>query len=192
MASPIPSILEKLDGSRSTPVNQQNTIASDALVGLVEVLEHLQLWHRETLDAYSGPMWWVKSGTDDETHVWFCSITMANCLTHFWAFWIICVTNIRQLREEHPDLRERGIHVDGQPPESEFITERLLRRANRIILSVEFLTQDKMKLFGVASAFLPLQTACSLLEDSDSRSRAAYSRRYRTISQSRYRDILLL
>ncbi|KAH7119193.1 N-terminal fungal transcription regulatory domain-containing protein [Dactylonectria macrodidyma] len=159
----IPSILEKLDSSKLNPASAY-LVAHEALFGFVEILDRLSRWYRSTQLSSRGPLWWPVSRTGGQTHLWFSSITVANCLTHLWAFWIICATQIRQLRAEFPGLMEQGIEVDGQVPESAHVSQKIIQESVRILQSVEFLTQDEMKLYGIASAALPLHTAWKVLD----------------------------
>lgn len=153
-ASEIPSILEELDGSKSRSTSEAVSVAWHAINGFDRVLKGLIRWYKETSAAYGGHLWWSKL-KGEETHFWFPSIAVANSLTHFWAFWIMCVVNIRQLRADYPPLKERGVQVDGQSPESQQLSDRVVEMAIWILQSMEYLTQDEMKLFGVASACLP-------------------------------------
>jgi hypothetical protein len=105
------------------------------------------------------------------------------------------VVNIRQIRADSPQLKERGVQVDGQSPESQQLSARVVEMAIWILQSMDYLTQDEMKLFGVASACLPFQTACSVLGIRDGCNGGAYSWRYRKIidrvNNGRYREILI-
>lgn len=87
--------------------------------------------------------------------------------TNYWAFWIICVLHIRQVRADYPDLRGDQVQLNGQAPESQTISEQLLELSTRILQSIEFHIQDEMKLYGAVSAALPFQTAMHLLRKND-------------------------
>lgn len=185
----IPSILEDLDNYRSRIPDGTILVAQHAVLKFVRILDHLAQWYQGILSASQGTLWWPISNTDGETSLWFSSISMANCLTHFWAFWIICITNARGLRTEHASLKEIEIEVDGIALESELISERIIERSTWILQSIEFLTQDEMKLYGVASVYLPLQTACDILKRNDNCSRSVWTV-IGNINKGRYRDIL--
>ena len=134
-------------------------------------------------------------GEDNETYLWFPNIYAANFLTHYWAFWVLCVTSIRSLRAGHHDLLERPIKVDDHSLESEYVSQKVIERSLWILQSTEFLTQEEMKLYGVASVFLPLQIACSVLgvveERATARHHGTYEKFIEKVNLSRYRDILL-
>ncbi|KAF6518122.1 hypothetical protein HZS61_002200 [Fusarium oxysporum f. sp. conglutinans] len=158
----VPAIFEELDTCKFMPASRAAYHAENALTMIVAVVDRLTQSYHSTL--LSGNSWWYMSRAENEVSLWFPDITVANYLTHYWAFWIICVTHIRQLREAYPSLKEREVLVDGQAPESQDISEKLMDLSTQIFQSIEFLIQDEMKLFGIASAALPFQTACSFLK----------------------------
>lgn len=160
-ASVFPAIVEDLDACDSMRADHALSHARRALARTVEVVNKLA----RALDcaSISGSHWWYTT-RDGRACVWFPDITTANYLTYYWAFWIICVTHIRQLRVEYPSLGAEDVRLDGDLPESRSITQQLAELSSRILQSIEFLTQDEMKLFGVSSAVLPFQTAFSYLK----------------------------
>lgn len=192
ITSPIPSILERLDCSKFGPATKQKTVARGAAVEFNKILATMSSSLQEAMRSPGQTTYWDILGDDGETSIWFSSISVANLLTHIWAFWIICVTNIRSLISEYPDLQSLEILVDGQTPGSKFVTEKIASAANDILLSMEFLMQDEMKLFGVASLILPLQVARSVYNASTITDRDAYSRCCKRIERSKYRGILHL
>ncbi|KAH8800369.1 hypothetical protein F5884DRAFT_549580 [Xylogone sp. PMI_703] len=191
----IPAILERLDNAKLKSVDIALITVSVSISQLVEILDRLSKWYEQVLTSSEMSLWWTRSGVGDETYLWFSNITVANSLTHFWAFWIICIANIRQLREQYPSLRERELQVDGQIPESEYISTKIIEMSANILQSVEYLTQEKMKLFGATSAFLPLQTACDALGIVDGSGDSGCFRKYQRvieiIKRSEYQDILI-
>ncbi|KAG3182394.1 hypothetical protein PC129_g25366 [Phytophthora cactorum] len=72
----------------------------------------------------------------DGNYMWFPNITLANSLTHYWAFWILCVTYIIKLRAEHPWLIDHIIEVDGEAPESHQVSKKMMQMAKWILQSV--------------------------------------------------------
>ncbi|KAH7123214.1 N-terminal fungal transcription regulatory domain-containing protein [Dactylonectria estremocensis] len=193
-ASILPSLLERLDNSKTESPTKKQSIAEDSIAQFIEMLNILHTWHQRTLSDPSQNFWWKPSPTGQGNCLWFSSISTANCLTHFWAFWILCVTQIRQLRAKHPSLMGAPTEVNGEPPESEAITQRLVEMANWIIQSVEFLMQDKMKFFGIASATFPIQTACGFLNadvvGGDVLDDWGHGNVLRSILQNGYRDFI--
>lgn len=192
--SEIPSILEDLDSCTSS-ADHASTVVPKAITRFVRVLDRLTSWYEENVSTSHEALWWTILGEDNETYLWFPSIYAANFLTHYWAFWVLCVTSIRSLRAGHHDLVEGPIKVDGHSLESEYISQKVTERSLWILQSIEFLTQEEMKLYGVASVFLPLQIACSVLgvveERAIARHYGTYEKFIEKVNLSRYRDILL-
>ena len=92
-------------------------------------------------------------------------------------------------------MAEGPIKVDDHSPESEYISQKVIERSLWILQSIDFLTQEEMKLYGVASVFLPFQIACSVLgvveEHATARHYGTYEKFIEKVNLSRYRDILL-
>ncbi|KAH7131061.1 N-terminal fungal transcription regulatory domain-containing protein [Dactylonectria macrodidyma] len=193
-ASILPSLLERLDESKAESMSQKRTIAQESVAQFIDMLDILHTWHQRTLSDPSHSFWWKPSTMGHARCIWFSSISTANCLTHYWAFWILCVTQIRQLRATYLNLMEVPIEVNGELPESEAINQKLVEMANWIMQSVEFLMQDKMKFFGIASATFPIQIACGVLNAGDARGEAAndweHGKVVRSILQNGYRDVI--
>ena len=185
-ASIFPAIVEGLEARELAHGDEALALARNAVDMTVEVVHRLT----RTLEcaAVSGSQWWyARRGC-----VWFPDISTANYLTYYWAFWIICVTHIRQLRADYPCLRDEDVRLDGAAPESGEVSEQLVNLSCRILQSMEFLTQDEMKLFGASSAVLPFQTAVSFLGDrGDVEARPAILETVlETIANRGYGDIL--
>lgn len=189
---PIPSIFERLDCSKFESAAKRKAVARGAAVEFNKILATMSSSLQDVMRSPGQATYWDIVGDDGETSIWFSSISVANLLTHFWAFWIICVTNIRSIISDYPDLQSLEILIDGQTPGSTFVTQKIASAANDILLSMEFLVQDKMKLFGAASLVLPLRVARSVYNTSTTADGDAYSRCCKRIERSKYRDILLL
>ena len=108
-------------------------------------------------------MWWPQTSTNGEIYLRFLNVATATSLVHFWAFWLICVTKIRQLRADIPSLDALDILILGHAPESEQITQDIIRLASSILQSVGFFVHDRMKIFGVAEISFPYLTATKVL-----------------------------
>jgi len=134
----IPGILEQIGAEGS---------GEEALRHLESILGQLDAWADDfhVSNSASSPLFWLlPPGEDGRKSIWFQDITAANALTHYWAFRIICLRNIEQLRGSGP--------ATGSLEE----TKRL---SGMICQSTEYLMQDSMKLFGPTSVALPLRTA---------------------------------
>ncbi|KAJ6036709.1 hypothetical protein N7540_000988 [Penicillium herquei] len=87
---------------------------------------------------------------------------MANVLTHLWAFQITCATEIERLA---PLALDCVFHKHISEFEDPFISnlvdnkERMVDLGRNIYLSMDYLLQDEMELFGPASTFYPLRVA---------------------------------
>ncbi len=137
----IPGILERMDKGGT------KAAAEEVLHCFEVVLGRLDAWaddfHASALP--SCPIFWVlPRGEDEREKIWFRDITAANALTHYWAFRVVCLQSIRQLRATGPQTD---------------VLEETKRLSTRICQSIEYLMQDKMKLFGPTSVALPLRTA---------------------------------
>lgn len=177
----MPPILLALDRLSADGTNLSTAAAERRLIKLTEVLSALDEWYQQNISESATSSWWFTTGLRGDSYIWFPNITMANFLTHFWAFWILCVTNIRRLMVDYPTLKENAIYIDGKAPEHEAVSASLTEAANRILQSVEFLIQDDMKLFGVASAPLPLRTVCTALQNGDIRGDSTCLSNYQSV-----------
>lgn len=164
VSSEIPNIFEKLDKSTHTQENIESA-SLETISRLIAVLDHLQSWQKLISKAYKGPLWRRVMRTDGEVVLRFQDFTIANGTTWFWALWIICVVNLRQLRRDYPGLRGQELMIDGKSLESIEVSRSLIRFSDQILRSAEFLTQEKMGICGAASTAFPLQTAIEVLSN---------------------------
>ncbi|KAH6628048.1 hypothetical protein F5144DRAFT_577845 [Chaetomium tenue] len=163
-AAAIPSILERMDA-------EGDGAAEATLSAFEAALDRLDAWADDFCSSTpeSSTMSWIQPSEDAErSSIWFQNITVANALTHFWAFKVICLRNIDQLR------------TSSSRPDSNQITETAYfeeakRLSVMICQSVEYLMQDRMKLFGPQSVPMPLHTAYEAFEAGGSRSREELS-----------------
>ncbi|KAH6877057.1 N-terminal fungal transcription regulatory domain-containing protein [Thelonectria olida] len=162
-ATALPSILGKIDYANSTSSSASVDVARDALVELVKILTLLSQWSQSSDAVSHGYQWVPLSSHEAAIGLWFPDITTANAFTHFWAFWVMCVENIRQLKLDFPDLETAIVDVNGQSLERILMIEEVVEICGWLLLGVEFLIQDEFKLFGVASTVLPVKTAYETL-----------------------------
>ncbi|KZL79428.1 n-terminal fungal transcription regulatory domain-containing protein [Colletotrichum incanum] len=165
-ASRVPSILEKLDNCQAMN-SVTETLARDAVDQLAEILGGFELCYRSIQESSKDALWWTSYGHGvDDISISFPNITMANYLTHFWAFWIVCVTQIRQLTAQFPGLIDQDTLANGRGKEltSELVRQKCLKLSRQIFLSIDYLLQDDMRIYGIASASYPLQIACATME----------------------------
>lgn len=190
-AAMISATFEDVDKAKIDP---QNGDALDLTSRFLQAADQLAQWERTEFPVYHSPLWWPVTTAGGETYLWFQDLAVANCTTYFWAFRIICLTNIRQLRIEFPSLLLLDIDIDGKSPESIEVTQEIIQLSNQIIQSMEFLTQEEMGVYGVASAALPLQIAFGVLSDMGSDSEAGskpYLKTIKKIIDKGYKECLL-
>ncbi|UNI18323.1 hypothetical protein JDV02_004597 [Purpureocillium takamizusanense] len=161
VAADVPKLLRDFDqlmagvsDGKSIGLGPQKLLSSH--LGLLHALE---TWHDAFYERLEQPSHWSTHENDDRPCLWFSDITIANCLTHYWALWILCVENIRLLRAKVPALGALAMAIRGQVPENAAIKSHLRQVAVSILDSANYLMQDDMKLYGATSLILPLQIA---------------------------------
>lgn len=95
----------------------------------------------------------------------FRDVTFANALSHYCAFWITCVTNIRRLRSRFPVLLGLGAPIEGQVPESEVVTDRIVEFVLLILRIARYQVGEEMRFYGIVSASYPLHVVSETLVD---------------------------
>ncbi|KAJ6438779.1 fungal specific transcription factor domain-containing protein [Purpureocillium lavendulum] len=166
IAAGLPQLLKEHDDCMAGRLPKHNTVTGPrrALSSHLHLLDVLEDWHHKYRSHIAQPSHWAVHRKTHGPCLWFSDITVANCLTHYWALWMICATNIRTIRAEHPDLLAMDVLIGEHVPESTAVTHQLRQAAISILESVHFLMQDDMKLYGATSLILPLQTACQHLK----------------------------
>ncbi|KAK3298816.1 uncharacterized protein B0H64DRAFT_415359 [Chaetomium fimeti] len=150
----IPSILERMDIGG-------DGAAEEALPAFEAVLARLDAWADgfRSSAPESSPLFWFQPSEDAKgSSIWFQNITVASALTHFWAFRVICLRNIDQLR------MSCAPHDSSHIPDTSTCFEEAKRLSVMICQSIEYLMQDRMKLFGPTSVPLPFYTAYETFE----------------------------
>jgi hypothetical protein len=162
-AAVIPSILEQMD--------VEGASANEEALGAFEaVLSRLNAWGNafcSSAPESSHLFWYQPSSGGGRPHIWFENITAASALTHFWAFKAICLRNMDHLRAPVCADSSRA------PDTGDF--EEAKRLSVMICQSIEYLMQDRMKLFGPTSMTLPLRTAYETFEDGGHQSKEELS-----------------
>ncbi len=153
-AAEIPAILEKMDADGA------GAVSGEALRRFETVLGRLDAWSdsfRSSVPASSLHFWFLPSGDGRRQRIWFRDITAASALTHLWAFRAICLANIDRLRRLCDPEAANGAAKTEHFEEAKSLSVMICQ-------SIEYLMQDKMKLFGPTSVSLPLQTAYEIFE----------------------------
>ncbi|KAJ5360191.1 hypothetical protein N7517_009382 [Penicillium concentricum] len=85
---------------------------------------------------------------------------MANTFTHLWAFRIVCLSELKRFITHFLDNEQGQPAWIGQLDMNYAeIQAQMMTCAKSISLSMVYLLQDEMRLFGPASTFFPLQMA---------------------------------
>lgn len=188
-ACSIPAILEMLDHCS----DDREPAARQAAIQFVEAINRLDQWHKSA-KMTGGNLTRFQEISTAGTNFDFPNITVANSLSHYWAFWIICATQIKRIRAQQPDISEDCLLIDGEYPESEAVARKILRLSSSILASTGYLMREDMKLYGTASAFFPLHIARSALGmfgGSDDGVREELRKNAEIIRQRGYEDVLL-
>jgi hypothetical protein len=154
LAASLPSFLEQSDQLAEAPCEADSTQLSHLWKSFSTLSSHLEAWEES---LYGQSIWTQPLGSSSRPSLssaclWFSDITMANFYTHLWAFQIICILELNHLASLAHELDLHGWEL----PKGSTSIQAVSRK---ICLSMEYLLQDDMKLFGPASTILPLQTA---------------------------------
>ncbi|KAI3539241.1 hypothetical protein CABS03_12331 [Colletotrichum abscissum] len=189
-ACAIPAIFEMLDHCN----DDSESAARKAAIQFVEAINRLDFWHKSANMAM-GDLTRLQSVSPAGTaSLEFPNITVANSLSHYWAFWIICATQIQRLAAHHPNISQDCLLIGGEYPASRAVTQKVLQLATYILESTGYLMQEDMKLYGTASAFFPLHIARGALEifgGDDEAICEQLARNAEIIRQQGYEDVLL-
>ncbi|KAK1447629.1 hypothetical protein CMEL01_09468 [Colletotrichum melonis] len=189
-ACAIPAIFEMLDHCN----DDSESAARKAAIQFVEAINHLDFWHKSA-NMTMGDLTRLQSVSPAGTaSLGFPNITVANSLSHSWAFWIICATQIQRLAARHPNISQDCLLIGGEYPASKAVTQKVLQLATYILESTGYLMQEDMKLYGTASAFFPLHIARGALEmfgGDDEAICEQLARNAEIIRQQGYEDVLL-
>jgi hypothetical protein len=160
-ATAIPSLLVNIDQLKYDSPNSNTPLF--VFQALKDLLNALVNWNVSFQSLSNKPSFRIIGKGPEKACVWFPHITAANAMTHYWAFWIMCVVYIRRLRKDYPELRDDDFLINGEIPESPIITEVAIQMSTWIFQSIEYLVQEEMKLFGAISATLPTRIAYQFL-----------------------------
>ncbi|KAK9444959.1 N-terminal fungal transcription regulatory domain-containing protein [Metarhizium brunneum] len=145
----IPSLLQAIDQLETTSKHDHFSACIDKLLDVIRRLDCWRYSYSANLSSTYGRDFVAPLASED---IWYPDITVANSLTHYWAFWIICAVYAIQL--------DSGGIRSGRLGEANVVQQEAIRsKSNLIMRSVEYLTQKKMKLFGATSLGLPGKVA---------------------------------
>lgn len=163
MATVIPSILQDVEGLETGRLPPE--YADGVLHTIVELFDNTQNWYRTNYGLAHNLPFWTTDPDAANPPLWFPNVSVADSMTHYWVLWIVCITNMRKLRFLFPELLGASIFIIGtKPPEDQLVTDTCVQMALWIFQSVEFLTQEEMKLYGPTALALPLTVAYRLMK----------------------------
>lgn len=116
---------------------------------LKNIVKSLDDWYAQ----HSASLGYQESNRGGNSYLWFPDITAANCMTHFWAFKILCITEMAELRRQNSEM----------PADDNSLPE-VIRLSNCIMRSTGYLTREEMKLFGIFSTYFPVHTVFQALQ----------------------------
>ncbi|KAJ5697881.1 hypothetical protein N7488_011565 [Penicillium malachiteum] len=166
----LPSLLHKIDSIIENPQGNDSADINDLLTLFLDLFARLESWGNTVWtndDRSSMPdhgSYTMKGSTNADTGLplWYPNITMANVLTHLWAFQITCATEIERLAPLALNcVFDTQILASEDPFISSLVENkgRMIDLGRKIYLSMDYLLQDEMELFGPASTFYPLGVA---------------------------------
>lgn len=144
-----------------------------------DILKGLNKWEVSVSNNAARPLHWYQEQTTEASKIpavkipciWFSGITMANACTHIWSFRIICLYEMERLAFSFPQLSFAQLKMLGELG-IKSVPQGARNLMSQICQSMEYLLQEEMKLFGPASAVLPLQVAYAIATIDPNRHRA--------------------
>ncbi|KAJ5689714.1 hypothetical protein N7462_004106 [Penicillium macrosclerotiorum] len=138
-----------------------------ALERIIEVLVCLSNWEKrsrqgpDTLFPWptSSELGTVMSSGYSKAPIQFSHISVANVLTHLWAFRIVCLMEIDRIVSNFPDMSQTLHETIDRVVVVENVGNEIDGLAKLICFSMDYLLRDEMKLFGPASALFPAEVA---------------------------------
>ncbi|KAJ5895653.1 hypothetical protein N7495_007344 [Penicillium taxi] len=155
----IPSLLYKSDVLFQDPLIVNIGDANEIAHAIIESLHRLCLYEKRLWLESDTPCYWTDG---PETPLRFPTITMANCLSHIWAFRIICLAELEKFSRSFPYSIEKSTETSD-------IQTQIAQLSKLISLSMEYLLGDDMKLYGPASTLFPLSVAYQALGSAQDR-----------------------
>lgn len=165
----LPALLHQSDSVLGSLAQGHSSDINKIPRSFINVLIRLDEWEA-VLQKGDQPCYWrcgyvspaVESTTSDDTHLplfWYPNITMANSFTHLWAFRIICLSELRRYIAHFLGRDQQPISTGHPFMNYDNIQAQMITFAKSISLSMVYLLQEEMRLFGPASTIFPLQMA---------------------------------
>lgn len=148
IAASVPSLLEAIDqlGTRESVAACRETASM--------TLRRLESWRESYEDSLRQDYSFELSDSPQTHDICYPDITVANCMTHYYAFRIICVFYMQRLSQS-------GGAVDRHATTS--VDDNISDMAQLIVMSVRYLLGKGMGLYGPISVLLPAKVAYECL-----------------------------
>ncbi|RFU23710.1 hypothetical protein B7463_g12628, partial [Scytalidium lignicola] len=170
----LPAALQNSDRLEILPLDKANVLAHEALLLFFDVLRRLKRWNESFRKEMHGPLHWPNSTSTSKSSqptsvlicsptFWFPSISVANTLTHFWAFQIICLVHIHKLESSYASLDNERFVMETEVPVRS-LKDNSIELATRICQSMKYMMQNDMKLYGSTSTWFPLSAAYDIFK----------------------------
>lgn len=164
-AAAIPSLLQQIDILHNDLYQGSSHDVANLLRYFMAAFDNFENWEVYLRTENAEAHYWSVSpdmqftgASPHDGYIWYPNITMANVYTHLWAFRIICLSEINNLVSLSPSIIHRN-QLSSWQFDFDNIQEDMIALSKQICMSMEYLIQDEMRLFGPASTFFPLQTA---------------------------------
>jgi hypothetical protein len=146
----LPPILRRLDLLLSSPTANFASEKKALEIALHEILQRLRMWEEGYQGTRIGPLYWALEDSTSrckDVRLWFDDVTVANALTHYWAFTAICLLHIQKLQ-----LLSQLYILDNKA--------RLgyIKPLIKVCQSIPFLLQESLSLYGPSSVAFLLST----------------------------------
>ncbi len=151
----IPSLLHQNDILFRDQVEPDPFKLAEMFRSFIDVLERLAM-RQEVLSLASDlPPQWPNGRDPGNDFSMFPNITIANGLTHLWAFRIVCLSELEKLARYFPQSVQQSAQIPDTM-DSEQIQAQIYCFSKSILVGMDYLLMDEMKLYGPASTFFPL------------------------------------
>ncbi|KAK6811307.1 hypothetical protein RU639_013162 [Aspergillus parasiticus] len=176
----LPSLLHQSDCVLGSLVQSDLSDINKAICSFINVLVRLDEWEAAVQQG-GKPCYWrcgyvsqeVESRASDDTCLgllWYPNVTMANAFTNLWAFRIVCLSELKRFvahflgRDNEQPIWTRQLDMNYDD-----IQAQIISFAKNISLSMVYLLQDEMGLFGPASTLFPLHVTYQAYKSLDPR-----------------------
>lgn len=158
----IPSLLHQNDILFEEKSEPHPFEIADIFRSFIDVLERLAI-RQELLSLASDlPNDWdwdpgndLSMSSNKGVSFLFPNITVANGLTHLWAFRIVCLNELEKLAPCLPQSVRQSARIPDTM-DVEHIQAQIYCTSKLILLGMDYLLMDEIKLYGPASTFFPL------------------------------------